>query len=93
LNPPFYQTLEISLETIHIKKDDGTTDRKFIPPFVLDVYDSDLACSKHGKDMKSDFLGRAIVKNHKWLNVSYDDKISIPEWHSISMSPNVAPEG
>jgi hypothetical protein len=63
------------METWHIKNPDGTTDRKFVPPFVLDVYDSDLACSKHGKEMKSDFLGRSIIMWRKWINVSFDDSI------------------
>jgi hypothetical protein len=64
-----------------------------MPPFILDVYDSDLARSKHGKDVKSDFLGRSFVKWTPFMHYSDDNRIIIPTWQPLSLSPNVPPEG
>ena len=83
LNPPFYTTLEINNESIRLKNKENT---RFIPPFVLDVFDSDND-SYVGNDQKSTFLGRTVIGlDDDKFRFSKDDSILNPRWYPLQVS-------
>lgn len=97
LNPPWYQSVELSMEVLKEQKDADDFSFYFLPPFLLDVYDSDANPEHYGKPGKSDFLGRAVVQiirdpmDPNYTEVSVDDEVAkpLPKWYPIRMSQNL----